>query len=714
MYTQENQCFSIQTPLGPDELILTGFKGAEKLSGLFRFELDLVSERRSIAFEEIVGANVTLLLGLRDDSSKYINGMISSFTQNSNVDSDENSLSVYTATMVPWFWLLTRTADSRIFQEKSVPDIVEQIFSEYELFDYTLRLSGTYTPREYTVQYRETDFNFISRLLEQEGIYYFFEHTQDKHNLILGDSPMVHEPCVGQEEARCVQSSGSGARTAADPENEEDVITHLNVKKQMRIDRYTLGDFNFKQPNSSLQSSSTSKINLGTGQREIYDYPGGYGDNSGGERFTDMRMEEEEARITTLSGSSFCRAFTSGYRFRLMDNFNEEMNEEEFVITRLEHSVQQAEILSGSLQPQERPFEYTNRFECMPFSIPFRPPRETRRPVVDGVQTAIVVGPAGEEIHTDEYGRVKVQFHWDREGEKNENSSCWIRVSQVWAGAGWGAMFIPRIGHEVIVDFEEGNPDRPIIIGRVYHANNQVPYPLPDEKTKSTIKSDSTIGGGGFNEFRFEDQKGSEEIFLHGQKDWTIAVENDKNQTVGHDETFDVGNNRTKSVGVNQQETIGANKTISVGGNHSETVGVSMTQTVGKNKTETIAINKAETIGAAKELTIGAAYMVTVGAAMTEAVGAVKSVNVGASSSEDVGSDKSVTSGKKMSLTSGDDFSISGGKSGVIDIKDELTIKVGKASINMKKNGDITIKGKNINIKGSGNIVMKAKKILEN
>ena len=714
MYTQENQHFTIQTPLGPDELILTGFKGTEKLSGLFRFELDLVSERRSIAFEEIIGANVTLSMDLRDGSTKYLNGLISSFTQNSSVDSDENTFSVYTAIMVPWFWLLTRTADSRIFQEKSVPDIVEQLFSEYEFFDYSLQLGGNYTPREYTVQYRETDFNFISRLLEEEGIYYFFEHTQDRHNLILGDSAMVHEPCVGQKEARCILTSGPGRLTAADPEDEEDVITHLNIKKQMRIDRYSLSDFNFKRPNSSLQASAKSKIDLGTGQREIYDYPGGYRDNAGGERFTDMRMEEEEARITTLSGISSCRAFTTGFRFRLMDHFNDEMNEKEFVITRLEHSVKQAEIRSGSLRAQENSFEYTNRFECIPFSIPFRPTRDTDRPVVDGVQTAIVVGPAGEEIHTDEYGRVKVQFHWDREGEKNENSSCWIRVSQVWAGAGWGAMFIPRIGHEVIVDFEEGNPDRPIIIGRVYHANNQVPYTLPDDKTKSTIKSDSTIGGGGFNEFRLEDRKGSEEIFLHGQKDWTIAIENDKNQTVGHDETLSVGNDRTKTVGVNQQESIGANKTITVGANHSESVGANMTQTVGKNKTETIAINKAETIGAAKELTIGAAYMVGVGAAMTETVGAIKSVSVGANSSEDVGSDKSVTSGKKMSLTSGDNFSVSGGKKGIIEIKDELTIKVGKASINMKKNGDITIKGKNINIKGSGNIVMKAKKILEN
>jgi type VI secretion system secreted protein VgrG len=350
----------------------------------------------------------------------------------------------------------------------------------------------------------------------------------------------------------------------------------------------------------------------------------------------------------------------------------------------------------------------------MPFDVPYRPARRTPRPVVDGMQTAIVVGPSGEEIYTDQHGRVKVQFHWDREGKKDENSSCWIRVSQLWAGAGWGGMYIPRIGQEVIIDFLEGDPDRPIITGRVYHGNNQPPYPLPAEKTKSTIMSNSSLGGGGSNEFRFEDKKGQEEIYLHGQKDWTIAILNDKNQTIGNNETLSVGSNRTKTVGVNQTESIGAN----------------LNETVGSNKTETIAIAKALTIGAAYQVTVGAAMNETVGGLKAEEIGAAKIVAVGASSSENVGANKSVDaggnisesadkdvdikSGKKMSLTAGDDFSVSGNKKGLIEIKDQLTIKVGSASITLKKNGDITINGKTINVKGSGNIVMKAKKILEN
>jgi type VI secretion system secreted protein VgrG len=262
-------------------------------------------------------------------------------------------------------------------------------------------------------------------------------------------------------------------------------------------------------------------------------------------------MQEQEASITTVTGSSVCRAFTSGYRFDLQDYYRDDMNNKPYVLTSLDHGA--TEPVGASGQGSEA--SYTNSFVCIPFEVPYRPSRLTPKPVVQGTQTAIVVGPAGEEIYTDEHGRVKVQFHWDREGKKDEKSSCWIRVSQLWAGAGWGAMYIPRIGHEVIVDFLEGDPDRPIITGRVYHGINMSPYGLPAEKTKSTIKSDSSLGGGGSNELRFEDKKGSEEVFLHGQKDWTIAIENDKNQTVGHDETLSVGNNRTKTVGVDQSET---------------------------------------------------------------------------------------------------------------------------------------------------------------
>jgi type VI secretion system secreted protein VgrG len=715
-YSQENRLIAIETPLGPDVLLLEGFHASERISTLFSIGLNMLSENHAISFADIIGKNVTISVVLSDESKRYFNGIISRFAQGAGGGAlgGDPRFSHYSATVVPWPWLLTRTADSRIFQKLSVPDIVEKVFQEKGFTDFKMRVQGSYDKRDYCVQYRETDFNFVSRLLEEEGIHYFFEHEKGKHTLVLADSPQTNAPCPKQATAR-YQLSGGGVL-------DEDVIQSLEKMQEIRPASYTLNDYNFEIPNTDLKVNVPGQHKLGPGEREIYDFPGEYAKRNEGDRLVRIRMEEEEAQITTVYGSSNCRSFTSGYRFTLSSYYRSEVNRE-YLLTSLEHEANQG-------WEDEAELWYQNSFSCIPYNIPYRPPRVTPKPLVLGSQTAIVVGPSGEEIYTDQHGRVKVQFHWDREGKKNENSSCWIRVAQLWAGAGWGALYIPRMGQEVVVDFLEGDPDRPIITGRVYHGTNKPPYALPGDRTKSTIKSNSSLGGGGFNEFRFEDKKGSEEIFLHGQKDWTIAILNDKNQTVGHDETLSVGNNRTKKVGVNQSETIGANKEIKVGVNHTELIGANMSLSVGSNKTETVTINTAETIGAAKELTIGGLYQVSVGAAMNETVGAAKaeeigaakSVNVGLNSSENVGSNKSVDAGSNISESAGKNFSIDAGKNvtihagakGVIDIADQLTIKCGSASITMKKSGDITIEGKNINLKGSGNIVMKANKILEN
>ena len=726
-YTQDNRLIAIDTPLGKDALLLTGFKGIEGISGLFSFELNLLSENHNIKFEDIIGKNVTVSIILADGDKRFFNGIISSFSQGSGggETGGDPHFSHYTATMVPWFWLLTRTADSRIFQKLSVPDIVEKIFTEKEFLDYKLLLNDSYEKRDYCVQYRETDFNFISRLLEEEGICYFFEHEEKKHTLILADASDKFKPCPKQESARYQISAGGWL--------EEDVIISLEKMQEIRPAKYTINDFNFEIPSTDMKVDVSTKQMLGPGEREIYDYPGLYTKKAQGERLTTIRMEEEETKITTITGSSDCRAFTSGYRFDLLEYFREDMNNKPYVLVSVNHGA--TEPVGGS--GQELGQSYANSFTCIPFDVQYRPSRLTPKPVVEGAQTAIVVGPAGEEIYPDEHGRVKVQFHWDREGTNDENSSCWIRVSQVWAGAGWGAMHIPRIGQEVIVDFLEGDPDRPIITGRVYHGTNTPPYSLPDEKTKSTIKSDSSLGGGGSNEIRFEDKKGEEEVFLHGQKDWTIAIENDKNQTVGHDETLSVGND----------------KTIEIGANHTENIGANMSIRVGKSKTETVTINTAETIGVAKELTIGGAYQVTVGAAMNETVGGAKMIEVGAfegeavggNKSETIGGNKSETIGGSKSLSTGKGLTEKVGKSQSVEItenldekvggkhieqvskeyavnakkiqlmaEDQIVLKTGKAEIVMKKNGDIMIKGKKIQIKGSGDVIIKGSKIKEN
>jgi len=555
-YTQENRLIAIDTPLGKDVLLLTGCHGIEGISGLFSFELNLLSENHNITFEDIIGKNVTVSIILADGDKRFFNGIISSFSQRRG-GGEAGGDSHYAATMVPWLWLLTRTADSRIFQKLSVPDIVEKIFTEKEFLDYKLLLNDSYEKRDYCVQYRETDFNFISRLLEEEGISYFFEHEEKKHTLILADASDKFKPCPKQESARYQISAGGWL--------EEDVITSLEKMQEIRPGKYCINDFNFEIPGTDMKVDVSTRQMLGPGEREIYDYPGLYTKKAQGERLTTIRMEEEETKITTITGSSDCRAFTSGYKFNLSDYYREDMDKKDYVLTHIEHEVREvSDYYGASIESMGSEMPYINRFKCIPFEVPYRPSRDTVKPVAQGTQTAIVVGPAGEEIYTDEHGRIKVQFHWDREGKKDENSSCWIRVSQVWAGAGWGAMHIPRIGQEVIVDFLEGDPDRPIITGHVYHGTNTPPYSLPDEKTKSTFKSYSSPGGEGFNEIRFEDKKGEEQIFIHAEKNQDVRVKEDAREWIGL--------NRHLIAKNDQLELVESNKHLTVKGDHNEKV----------------------------------------------------------------------------------------------------------------------------------------------
>ncbi len=663
-YLQENRRIRVTTPLGEDELLLTGFHGHEEMSRLFRFELTLLSHNHALTLDKIIGASITVSLALGDDEERYFNGMVISFAQSggysSGDDRQETMFSQYTAIVVPKLWLLTQTSDLRIFQEKSAIDIIEQILGDNQVSDYTKKLNNSYTPRTYCVQYRETDFNFISRLMEEEGISYYFEHGEGKHTLVLADDASAHSPCPHQEYVRYQLSSGGVL-------HDEDLINTLEVRNEIRAGKYSLNDYNFKTPNTRLQVEMDSRQNLGPGEKEFYDYPGLYEKRGGGDALVRVRIQEEEAQVATLNGSGNVRAFVSGATFTLEDYFREEMNNKKYLLLSVSHRAEQAGYQTRGSGAET---SYSNTFTCMPADTPFRPRRLTPKPVVEGVQTAVVVGPSGEEIHTDEYGRIKVQFHWDREGHNDQNSSCWMRVGQLWAGPSWGSMFIPRIGQEVIVDFIEGDPDRPIVVGCVYNAHNMPPYQLPGNKTKSTIKSNSSKGGGGFNEIRFEDLKGSEEIYIHGQKDENIVIENDKTQSVGHDESLTVGNDRTKDVGRDETITIGRNITLTVGENRSETVGVDHT----------------EDIGGSMSLTVGNTCTMT----------------VGSSCDVDIGTDHTENVSKNYTLNA---------KTITLKAEDKLEIKVGSASITVKKSGDIDIKGKNINLKGSGNVILKGSKI---
>ena len=705
---QETRDIKVITPLGDNVLLFRKMSATEQLGRLFEYKLDLLSDNPAITLSDLLGQAVTVHLKTSNNESRYFNGHVSRFSQAGIVE----NLYTYQVTLKPWLWFLTRTADCRIFQKQTVPDIIKQVFRDGGYSDFEESLSATYREWDYCVQYRESDFNFVSRLMEQEGIYYFFKHEDGKHTLVIADSIESHESVPNYEEIPYFPYQENLRR-------ERDHIFDWYLTQEVQPGVYALNDFDFEKPKADLNAKLKQPYDHAVDTFEVYDYPGEYVEKSDGEEYVRKRVEELHAQYEQVQGRGNARGISVGSLFALSQYPRDDQNKE-YLITSATYELQSDEYGSASSAATGQIFMCS--FSAIDSLQPYRAPRITPKPVVQGPQTAIVVGPGGQEIYTDKYGRVKVQFHWDRQGGNNENSSCWIRVSHPTAGKGWGGVQIPRIGQEVIVDFLEGDPDHPIITGRVYNGSSMPPYDLPNKGMVAGMKSNSTPGGGGYNEMIMDDSKGNELIRIHGQYNMDSTIE--------HDLTETVLNNRTRNVSVDESVTVGSNQTITVGSNQSTTVGSNQSVNVGSNKSENVAVAKSMAIGAAYQVTVGAAMNETIGAGKAEEIGANKSVNVGANSSENVGKNKSVDagenisetagkdvsvqSGKKMSLTAGDDFSLSGDKNGVIEIKDKLTIKVGKATITMEKNGDISINGKKITIKGSGDVVIKGKKILQN
>lgn len=746
----------ISTPLGQD-LLFHRMSGREDLSQLFEYQIDLLSARSDISPDEIMGKNVTVKLELPNNNSRFYNGFVTRFTQMGTT----GRYYTYHATVRPWLWFLTRTADCRIFPKMTVPKIVEKVLKEHSVVDVEFDLSGNYSEWEYCVQYRETDFNFVTRLMEQEGIYFFFKHKDKRHTMIVADSYTTHETAPGCESIPFIPT---GRATRPTQEHFET----WSFEREIMPGRYVMDDYNFETPSLELQTKTQIPRKHALADYEIYDYPGEYEVRGEGEHYVKRRLEEVQAQFELFHAKGNARGLAVGNLFKLTGHTRQDQNREYLVVGasyNLEYS--EYESLEGGGGSQ-----YSCGFTTMSSSEPFRPPRTTPKPIVQGPQTAVVTGPSGDEIYTDKYGRVKVQFHWDREGKHDENASCWIRVSHPWAGKNWGAISIPRIGQEVIVDFLEGDPDRPIITGRVYNAEQMPPWDLPANATQSGILSRSSKGAGvpNANAIRMEDKKGEEQMWIHAEKNQDIEVENDETHWVGHDrkktidhdeitmvkhdrtetvvnnETITIGVNRTEQVGsnetitigANRTESVGANETITVAANRSVTVGASETATVALQRTHTVGVNETISVGAAQEITVGAAQAITVGAMQAITVGANQAVNVGAAQSINVGAARSVDVGANASMKVGADESrsVTGARSTtvgkddalkitnnlVIDAGDSVTIKTGSASITMKKDGTIVIKGKNItiddggktNIKASSDIVMKGSKILQN
>ncbi len=452
---------TIDTPLGNEVLELTSMSGSEEISRLFRFHLEMVSDDPAIDAKEIVGKKLTLSIDLPSGGERHFSGYVSRLVRVGN--QSHSTKTIYQAEVIPWLWFLTRTADIRIFQNMSVPEILEQVFNEFlDIAKFEFRLEREHPVKEYTVQYRETDFNFVSRLMEHEGIYYFFEHNQDKHTLVMGDSLMAYGLHPGREEVSFVG-----------PLEPSGVITDWSRAAEFRSGKWAHTDYDFKKPSTDLFTSATSAVDLpGLGRYEIYDYPGYYDDKPRGEQLAKIRIEAEDGLHDTVAGASNERRFFPGSKFTLANHPDADQNTQ-YLLTSVTH---QLKIHTNSVgKSRAVRMTYENQFIAIPSDVQFRPLQVTPKPLVNGIQTAIVVGPGGEEIHSDEFGRVKVKFHWDREGQCDETSSCWVRVAQSWSSQGHGEFFEPKIGQEVVVEFIDGDPDRPLITGFVYNADQLPP-----------------------------------------------------------------------------------------------------------------------------------------------------------------------------------------------------------------------------------------------
>ena len=548
--------------LGGD-LLPVALRLTEGLSQVYTLDLEAVSGDRTLDLGQLLGQPVTVTLNREDSAGRQYSGVVVS----AEALGAERGYGLYRMEIRPFLWFLTRHEDCRIFQDKTVLEIIRQVLAD---LGYGARLddrtTDTYPVRTLCVQYRETDLDFLNRLMEEEGIYYFFDHGASGEKMVLADSSNAHKP---------LQGGDTLAFRDLTTRAQKDFVQAFDEIGRAVSGKVTLRDFDFENPGSNLttlkalpQGSHTDK------DIEVYDYPGHYSKTDAGDRYSRIRMEALAAPHKTWAGQANIGQMTCGGRFCL-DRHDRAAASDMFVLSEVEQVYVVSEAFDpthGSALAGQRRIAGTGAgsedqlqvsFRAIPAAIPYRSPRRTRWPRIPGVQTAIVTGPAGEEIHTDKYGRVRLQFHWDRLGRKDETATAWVRCMTPWAGKTWGMIHVPRIGQEVVVQFEEGDPDRPLVVGMLYNADNMPPWALDANKTQAGIKTNSTKGGGGFNELMFEDRKGAELVRLQAEKDFRQIVKNNATITVGAEKKDD--GNMTLTVQNNLTETV-------VAGDHTFTV----------------------------------------------------------------------------------------------------------------------------------------------
>jgi len=680
------------------DISVVDFTAYEKVSAPYVIDVTLACEN-SIPFAAVLNKESLLtVLGsnnsfmgqvaeLFDLPDRYFHGIVRKFKQ----VGVSGRFNLFEAQIVPSLWRLSMRKNNRIFQNMKVQDIIGKVLNEGGVLgnNVEFRLQHKELNRKFCVQFQETDLHFLSRLLEEEGIFYFFEHYADRHVLVFCDTSAYYRDIQGTPSIRF---NPNGGGMVADAES----IYSFDFSDRLRPGKFTHNNYNFKTPSLDLISQNS----VSAEGSEVYDYPGSYGESDRGDRLARVRMQGTVALKEKGSGQSACGRLMPGVTFNLTHHDDNALNNK-YLLLEVIHGGSQPGALAE--QSGEGTPSYGNEFLVIPATVTYRPERTHRKPMIPGIQTARVTGPPGEEIYPDQYGRVKVQFPWDREGKGDEKTSCWLRVAQFWNSGFEGSQFIPRVGDEVLVAFVNGDMDYPIIIGSNVNENMMPNYALPANKTQSGIRTRSYPNGGtdNFHELRFEDKKGDEEIYLQSEKDWNILVKNDKGQNVGRDESLTVGNNRSKTVGVNQSESIGVNKSIQVGANHDESIGANMTLSVGGFKNETVGINSLETIGGAKELAIGGLYQVAVGGIMnetvagakTEEVGLAKAVFVGNSMTENVKGDRTTnTNGNYTETTSAKYYAKA--NEYVIEAP-KITLKAGSSTIVMD-GSSITIKASKV------------------
>jgi type VI secretion system secreted protein VgrG len=675
-------------------LLFEELTGRELLSEPYSYDLAVLSEKGDLKAERVLGQPVTVSVELPRGGHRLFNGLISRcmYTGETLRGGNEQLLHRYRFRMQPWFWFLTRAADCRIYQKMKVPDIVRDVFKRRGFSDFDLQLTGTYDKRDYCVQYRESDFNFVSRLLEESGIFYFFRHQTDKHIMVLADDPNAHHSAPPYDKVTLRHSVGQHVTT--------DALENWWVERAVQSGVYQTTDFDFRTPALDLHKQHTQKREHALANLPVYDYPalpaglGGPGEDEGGapagavvaatDQIAKVRLEELQSGYERFHGRGNCLGLATGAKFTLTEAPPDLARE--YAIVATEYTVASNQYVSGSGSE----FEVSVAVEAIDAKTVFRPPRVTRKPVIQGAQTAMVVGKSGEEIDADKYGRVKVQFPWDREGKKDQNSSCWVRVAQVWAGKNWGAIHIPRIGQEVLVDFLEGDPDRPIITGRVYNGESMPPYTLPENVTHSGIKSRSSKNGSAdnCNEIRFEDKKESELLLVHAEKDMTTEVEHDRKLTVGNDSTTEVKHDATVTVDHDETRTIK--------NDHSTTIQGKEKHDVTGKRTTTIDDDDALNANANRTVKVAMSYKLTADEQITLQSGASKLVMKADGTIELTGVKITIQGDAQIKQSAGATMELSAG----------AQLKASAVMVQVQGSGQTQIQGAVVQVQGSGMLTL--------